>query len=190
MQSQDAQVERLVAGHREFLAFLQRRVRSRELAEELLQEAFARGLAKIGTLRRGESAVAWFYRLLRRAIVDRQRRDGTLARRTERLEAELARDDGGALHAAVCACVKRLAGGLKPEYADALRRIEVDGVAVRDYAQEAGISRSNAAVRAFRAREALRREVVRSCRTCAEHGCVDCSCKPPPGAPPGDRARV
>nr|MBA3538947.1 RNA polymerase subunit sigma-70 [Deltaproteobacteria bacterium] len=64
------------------------------------------------------------------------------------------------------------------EYADALRRIEVDGVSVKDYAEEAGISSSNAGVRVFRAREALRRQVARSCGTCATHGCLDCTCGP------------
>jgi len=49
-------------------------------------------------------------------------------------------------------------------------------VAVKDYAIEAGISASNAAVRVFRAREALRNQVKRSCGTCAEHGGLDCSC--------------
>jgi RNA polymerase sigma-70 factor (ECF subfamily) len=52
----------------------------------------------------------------------------------------------------------------------------VDGTAVKDYAAHAGISASNAGVRVFRAREALRKQVARVCGTCAEHGCLDCSC--------------
>ena len=77
----------------------------------------------------------------------------------------------------VCRCVSRLAETLKPEYADALRRIEVDGISVTSFADERGISKSNAAVRVFRAREALRRQVAASCGTCAEHGCLACTCK-------------
>jgi RNA polymerase sigma-70 factor (ECF subfamily) len=77
---------------------------------------------------------------------------------------------------AICQCVRRLAGNLKPEYADVLQRVDIDGLAVKDFADERGISSSNAAVRAFRAREALRQQVVRSCGTCAEHGCVECCC--------------
>ena len=131
----DPEVARvLVENHREFLRFLERRVGRRDLAEDILQDAFARGLDKLATLRDGEAAVP------------------------------------------VCRCVARLAETLKPEYADALRRIEVDGVAVKDFAEEQGISPSNAAVRVFRAREALRRQVAASCGTCAEHGCVACTC--------------
>jgi DNA-directed RNA polymerase specialized sigma24 family protein len=65
---------------------------------------------------------------------------------------------------------------LKPEYADALRRIDVEGVPVKIYADEAGISANNAGVRVFRARDALRKQVARTCGTCAEHGCLDCTC--------------
>ena len=36
-------VAQLVEGHREFLAFLERRVESREAAEDILQTAFVRG---------------------------------------------------------------------------------------------------------------------------------------------------
>ena len=32
------------------------------------------------------------------------------------------------------------------------------------------------ALKVFRAHEALRRQVLASCGTCADHGCLDCSC--------------
>src|SRR5688572_24291795 len=66
-----AVVATLVANHREFLAFVQRRVGDRAQAEEILQEAFVRSIAKADTIR--DSAVAWFYRVLRNAIIDHQR---------------------------------------------------------------------------------------------------------------------
>jgi RNA polymerase sigma factor (sigma-70 family) len=171
-----AAVARLVANHREFLGFLQSRVGSRALAEDILQDAFVRGIGKISSLRADESAVAWFYRVLRNAVIDHHRRDDVARRRLAAFAAELDEPAAPELHGAVCQCVARLADNLKPEYAEALRRIEVDGLAVKDYASEAGITSNNAAVRVFRAREALRRQVERSCGTCAEHGCLDCNC--------------
>ena len=171
-------VARLVANHREFLGFLQSRVGSRALAEDLLQEAFVRGIGKLESLRDEESAVAWFYRILRNAVIDHHRRLEVTDRRLAAFAAELdgTAEPGAEVRSAVCQCVARLADNLKPEYAEALRRIEVDGLAVKDYAAEAGITSNNAAVRVFRAREALRKQVVRSCGTCAEHGCLDCTC--------------
>lgn len=172
-----AAVARLVANHREFLGFLQARVGGRALAEDILQDAFVRGIGKLASLRDDESAVAWFYRILRNAVVDHHRRHAVSDRRLTAFAAELATTTPDPeLRGAVCQCVARLADNLKPEYAEALRRIEVDGVAVKDYASEAGITSNNAAVRVFRAREALKKQVVRSCGTCAEHGCLECSC--------------
>ncbi|MCA9590927.1 MAG: sigma-70 family RNA polymerase sigma factor [Myxococcales bacterium] len=175
----DAEVKRvLVDNHREFLRFLERRVGRRDLAEDILQEAFARGLTKLESLRDGEAAIAWFYRTLRNATVDYYRRTKTADRALAQFaeEVETSEEPPETLRAEVCQCVARLADTLKPEYADALRRIEVEGVSVASFADERGISRSNAAVRVFRAREALRRQVAASCGTCAEHGCISCTC--------------
>jgi len=171
-------VTALVKNHRDFLGFLQKRVGDRALAEDILQEAFVRGLDKLGTLEKDESATAWFYRILRNAVVDHHRRRASVDKKLEAFAAELEQhvQPEGEVRGAVCRCVGELAGTLKPEYADALRRVEVDGVAVKDYATEAGITSNNAAVRVFRAREALRKRVSRSCGTCADHGCLDCTC--------------
>lgn len=178
-----AEVASVLADNRSaFLAFLERRTGSRAVAEDILQEAFSRGLDRLATLRSEESAVAWFYRVLRNAVVDYHRRQSSAARALESFSAELshAEEPAGDVAEAVCQCVSRLADTLKPEYADALRRIEVDGVPVKSFAEEAGISANNAAVRVFRAREALRRQVVASCGSCATHGCLNCTCEAPP----------
>jgi RNA polymerase sigma factor (sigma-70 family) len=166
-----------VANHREFLAFLERRVGSRAIAEDILQEAFVRGMGSVDATN-DESILAWFYRTLRNAAVDYHRRNQTASRALDAFAAESSASVEGdrEMRTAVCQCVSRLAETLKPEYAGALKRIEVDGVAVKDYAAEAAISTSNAAVRVFRARQALRTQVIRSCGSCAEHGCLDCTC--------------
>lgn len=176
-------VEQLVGNHREFLRFVERRVGNRAIAEEILQEAFVRSLRRGDEIR--DSVVGWFYKVLRNAVIDHQRRQTVANRRLDEFAAELeATGEGGEeLTRVACACVSRLAGTLKPEYADALRRIEVDQLPVKDYAEAVGISASNAGVRIFRAREALRKQVARSCGTCAEHGCLDCSCGSDPANP-------
>ena len=172
-------VAALVRHHREFLGFVERRVGSRAEAEDILQEAFVRGLGKIETVRDDELAVAWFYRLLRNAVIDRSRRHHTKASALAKFASELESQDRAdpELKETVCRCISLIADTLKPEYRDALQRIEVEGLGVKEYALEAGITSSNAAVRVFRAREALRKQVARSCGTCAEHGCFDCQCE-------------
>ena len=166
----------LVANHRDFLAFVEKRVGNRATAEEILQDAFVRSMDKLDTVR--DTAIGWFYRVLRNAIIDHYRRKAAVERRHEAYarEEQLAESEDEELRRVVCKCVAQLADTLKPEYASALKRVEVDGIAVKDYADEAGISSNNAGVRIFRAREALRKQVARSCGTCATHGCVDCTC--------------
>jgi RNA polymerase sigma-70 factor (ECF subfamily) len=172
-------VTRLAQSHRQFLSFLERRVGSRAAAEDILQDAFVRGLRRADTLRSQESAVAWFYRLLRNAITDHYRRRGAEQRALQRLAADPA--PGGIsedeLTEAVCRCVRSLVDTLKPEYASALRRIDLDGATAAEFAREAGITANNANVRVHRARLALRKQVEKSCGTCATHGCFDCQCR-------------
>jgi len=168
----------LAANHRAFLAFLERRVGSRDVAEDLLQDAFARGLDKLETLRDDEAVVAWFYRALRNALVDHARRAGAAARALERFAGEMPTEaPPPELEAEVCRCVLSLTETLKPDYAAALRRVELEGVPVKVFAEEQGITSNAAGVRVFRAREALRRQVAASCGTCATHGCIACTCK-------------
>lgn len=171
-------VASLVGNHRVFLAFLERRVGDRALAEDILQEAFVRGIEKIPATSDSESARAWFFRVLRNAVIDHHRRQGARGRQLEAFARELESlsNPDEELDRVVCQCVSSLAATLKPEYAEALKRVELDGLPVKNYAEEAGISSGNAAVRLFRAREALRKRVARACGTCAEHGCLDCTC--------------
>jgi len=170
-------VERLVANHRDFLAFLQARLPSRTAAEELLQAAFVKALERSATLRDTETAVAWFYRLLRNALVDHHRRSGTEVRALERAaSSELPVEPE--LRTAICRCIETLIPNLKPEYSQILRELELAERPLAEVATELGITPNNAAVRAHRARLALKRELERSCGTCATHGCLDCHCQP------------
>lgn len=167
---------RLLASHRDFLRFLETRLHSRAEAEEVLQAALARTLERGGAIRESESAVAWFYRVLRNALVDRQRGQVAEARALARHADPSPPQQDEALRTVVCGCMKTLLPNLKTEYAQLLQRVDLDEGSVTDVAGQLGITPNNASVRLHRARAALKRELERSCGTCAEHGCLDCSC--------------
>src|SRR5690606_10048776 len=152
-------------------------VGDRALAEDLLQDAFTRNLDRLSDVP-DEGLVPWFYRVLRNAAIDRHRRKGAEERALAAFTQELADTAQPAedLHREICACVGRLASTLKPEYAEVLRAVDIEETPVKTFAEKAGLTASNAGVRLFRAREALRKQVAASCGTCAEHGCIDCSC--------------
>lgn len=183
----------LAANHDRFLRFLERRVGRRDVAEEILQDAFVRGLSRADSVQSRDSAVAWFYRLLRNALVDHLRRQGSERRVLEAVAAapsEPAPRPDDELMDTVCQCVNDLLATLKPEYAQAIRAVDMDGATVAAFAAAAGISPGNAAVRTHRARLALRRRLQQCCGVCAEHACLDCQCKrEAPATVPDDRRR-
>ena len=174
----------LVEGHREFLAFVERRVESRAAAEDILQEAFVRGLER-GEGVQDEKVVAWFYRVLRNAVIDHYRRRSTSARAMEAWGREFTdvQEPDAALREEICGCVSVLLATLKPEYREALRFVDLEDGKLGELAQRAGITAENAAVRVHRARKALRHQVEQACGTCAEHGCFDCHCDGSKGSP-------
>jgi len=174
-----AAVETLLENHRVFLRYLERRVGDRALAEDILQDAFAKVVARPEQAPADEAVVPWFYRTLRNAAIDQFRRRGAAERGLEAFARELDVHEVATpeMQGEICACVTRLAATLKPEYAEALRAIDVVGTPVKTFAERNGLSSSNAAVRVFRARAALKKRVTESCGTCAEHGCMDCTCR-------------
>jgi RNA polymerase sigma factor (sigma-70 family) len=172
-------LDQLVRQRAAFLRFVRARVESDAAAEEVLQAAFLRSVERADTVRDEQSATAWFYGILRNAVIDHYRRRDAAGRGLERLAAELpAAFEDAPLDdkARVCACVREVAATLKPEYARMITEVDVEGRAVAEVAKDEGITPNNAAVRLHRARQELRKRVETACRTCAEHGCVDCTC--------------
>ncbi|HEY5955696.1 MAG TPA: sigma-70 family RNA polymerase sigma factor [Polyangiaceae bacterium] len=169
-------VARLVQSHREFLAFLGRRLPTREAAEEVLQAAYVRTLEKGNSIEEPENVMAWFYRLLRNSLVDRHRRLERESRALEREAGESQLPSDEELQNQVCACIEQLLPNLKPEYTEILRRVDLEQVPLANAAALLGITTNNATVRLHRARQALKQQLLRSCGTCATHGCLDCSC--------------
>jgi RNA polymerase sigma factor (sigma-70 family) len=169
----------LLENHRAFLKYLERRVGDRALAEDILQDAFSKVVDRPEQAPTDEGVVPWFYRTLRNAAIDQFRRRGTASKAIEAFGRELETQTAPEpdMEAAICACVSRLASTLKPEYAEALQAIDVNGTPVKAFAEQRGLTASNAGVRVFRAREALKKRVTESCGACAEHGCRNCTCQ-------------
>ncbi len=172
----------LLDNHRAFLTYLERRVGDRALAEDILQDAFAKVVDRPGQTPSDEGVVPWFYRTLRNAAIDQFRRRGTASRAIEAFARELESRavPEPEIETEICACVGRLAGTLKPEYAEALQAIDVNGTPVKVFAEQRGLTAGNAGVRVFRAREALKKRLTESCGTCADHGCRNCTCRSRP----------
>lgn len=162
-----------------FLGFVRRRVPDKAAAEDILQTAYVRALQHEGELHAQESVVAWFYRVLRNAVIDRYRRRATEDRALEAWGREMEGQTAPSpeIRDEVCACLTRVMATIRPEYAQALRAVDLEEQRLPDFAKTQTITASNAAVRVHRARVALRKELIRTCGACAEHSCVDCTCR-------------
>jgi RNA polymerase sigma factor (sigma-70 family) len=171
-----ATLQILVQNHRTFLSFLSRRVETLEQAEEILQTALMKAVQQMEKLKH-ETVVAWFYRVLRNAIVDHHRRRGAEERALAvRREEAGSSDDDPELERTICECFRGLLPTLKAEYRTILEQVDLGSESVGEAAQSLGISPNNASVRLHRARLALRKRLEQTCRTCAHHGCYDCTC--------------
>jgi RNA polymerase sigma-70 factor (ECF subfamily) len=135
-----------------------------------------RSLDKADTIRDSESAVAWFYRVLRNAVVDHYRRTGATQRNLHAFAEHVSVPEAAAAERVICECIRDLIPALKPDYGEMIAKVDLDGGEVASVADALGISAGNARVRLHRARAALRQAVEKACRTCATHGCLDCTC--------------
>lgn len=170
--------EQLLGARREFLAFVQRRVSDPDLAEDILQDALLRAVQSVETLRDQDRLVPWFYRILRNAIIDAYRKRDVRQRRTVSLneELDLPEDPSDADDRTLCECFRDLIPTLKPEYAEVLEAVELGHESTDAAAGRLGITTNNLKVRRHRARQALRERLEETCRACASHGCLDCTC--------------
>lgn len=167
----------LIEHRRDFLRLLTHRVGNTETAEEVLQQCYLRAVSRAFALRKRESILAWFSRLLRTVLADYTRREAT-RRRQETAYAQhqaLTREDP-ALESMVCTCLYALLPMLQPAYADILRRVDLLGEPRPQVAAALGVSVQNVTVRLHRARQALKRALLRWCTTCPEHGFLRCAC--------------
>jgi RNA polymerase sigma-70 factor (ECF subfamily) len=170
----------LVSEHEAFLAFVRKRIADPELAADIVQESFLKALKGAGQLREGENMVAWFYRILRRTIIDAYRRRDARGRALEQFEAEANQPMSAADERTLCGCLRKLLPTLKPEYAEAVEQVELQQKPVESVAKELGISPGNLRVRLHRGRKQLQERLEQTCRLCAKHGCLDCECEESP----------
>jgi RNA polymerase sigma factor (sigma-70 family) len=177
----DAAVRRaLVESRRELLAFLRRRLDSREEAEEVLQRFSLRALERASDLRDVRTVRGWLGRVLASTIVDYQRRAMRGRRREVAMEQtdieNLAVEPDGELDGAVCNCLYKLLPTLKPDYAEVIWRADILGEPRDRIAASLGITLNNVTARIHRGRQALKKRLEEMCLTCPVHGFLDCRC--------------
>lgn len=175
--SNDANVRRLLESRGALLGYVKKKVADPDIAEDILQDSLVKAIRAAPTLRDDEKLLGWFYRILDNTVIDYHRR-----RQFEQRVFEPASDEeeGGRVDpeelASVCACVRELIPTLNEDYAMLIEELELGDGDPEDVANRLGITRNNLKVKRHRARTQLRERLEQTCRACAKHGCLDCSC--------------
>ena len=170
-------VEKVTVQREKFLRFLSSRVEDRATAEDILQAAYVKAVEHGSEIRAGESSVSWFYRILRNAVTDHYRRRAARAKAHEVFAGELPQTYEPEVKSVICKCIGEVIENLKPEYRDAIEQVDLGETPVEVFAQSQQISPNNASVRLFRARKSVAKHLMRVCGACAEHKCLDCTCR-------------
>ena len=117
-------LEKHLAGNLDaFVGFARKRLADPELAADVVQGSFLKALKSSEQLQDAEKFVPWFYRILRRSIIDIYRERGAREEALKRFAAEFAVNANPEDERTVCRCVDGVLITLKPEYSDILRRV-------------------------------------------------------------------
>jgi len=162
-----------------FVAFVRKRVGDPHLAEDIVQESLIKALSAENKPAEEENATAWFYRILRRSIIDLYRRTDARNRALERFGQEFSEEPGAEDERVLCQCFKRLLPSVPPQYRELLSAVDLQGEDIGEVANRLGVTRNNLTVRLHRARKHLRDALTETCRACSDEGCLDCTCEEP-----------
>jgi RNA polymerase sigma factor (sigma-70 family) len=168
--------EQLLQEQEKFTSFVRARVGDPHLAADVVQDSLLKAVKSADQLRDDESVVAWFYRILRHSIIDLYRRRATSQAVLDRLEQELNAPPDAETERAVCGCMETLIPTLNPDYAELICRLDLAGESPEQVGDALGMKANNLRVRHHRARKQLRERLEQTCRMCAKHGCLDCTC--------------
>lgn len=162
---------RLRKGQTGHLRFLWRRLRSKEDAEDVLQEFALKATQGARHLTNPGKIDAWLGIALRNALFDRYRRNASRTRLNEAMRSELPRSAGDDASEDLNRALQCLAGALdelRPEAAQLVRRAELQETPLKVIAREMQLTTNNIGVRVHRARAALREQMQARCSACSE----------------------
>lgn len=161
-QDRDPTIDRQLVEYRQkFFHFFRRRLARPEDAEDALQDFCVKALRAANTLEDSQKVDAWLGRILRNTLTDHYRR------RAARLNGETAfarepRSEnalGPEPEPIACGFIRDILPVLKPEYAEIIRRVDLEETSRQCVAAELGLTSNNVGVRLHRARRALRIEI-------------------------------
>lgn len=175
----DESMESRLLEHREkLLGFIRSKLSDPQAAEDILHDSLIKAMGSLDQLEDEDKLVAWFYQLLRHAIIDHRRRQQTQAKYVDQYAREAQLHETPQERKDVCQCFRELIPTLKDEYQEMIETMELGESESEEVAEELGITTNNLKVRRYRARQQLKGRLEVSCGECAARGCLECTCSP------------
>lgn len=176
IQKTDAIESRLLERREELLGFIRSKVSDPHAAEDILHDSLIKAMGALDRLDDEDKLVAWFYQIVRNAIIDRRRRQQTQAKYVDAYAQETELHETPEERKSVCQCFRELIPALKDEYQEMIETMELGDAESAEVAEELGITTNNLKVRRYRARQQLKERLEASCGECAARGCIECTC--------------
>lgn len=144
----------------DLFGFIRKRVNNPEDARDILQDIFLKIHSKSASLKDSKSLTSWIYQITRNTIIDYYRSKKPHPDPEElQVEDEIPEEFDKQFYK----CLNSHISALPEAYQEAFRRIEIDGISQKEYAEEIGISYSGAKSRYQRAKKQLKELFVECC---------------------------
>lgn len=171
---------RLNECRRDFLRYFRRHLAPPEDAEDALQDFCLKAVRAAEKLEDGEKIDAWLGRILRSTLIDHYRRRAVRQRGQAAYERELqvtAFEMEAGREEKACPCVRAALPMLRSDYAEILRRADLDEQSRERIAADLALTTNNVGVRLHRARQALKAKIKEVCPVCGNGGFAHCKCE-------------
>jgi RNA polymerase sigma-70 factor, ECF subfamily len=145
--------------------FVARRVRDKNDADDIAQDALLRLYGSVDTLRDAGALEGWAFQIARTAVVDHYRRRAKQPSPSDPVDLpeEALDEDSDAARADLGACVSGLMDRIPDRYRLALQLADVDGMTQQQAGAALGLSTSGVKSRVQRGRRMLRDQVAHCC---------------------------
>lgn len=151
-------------------AFIAKRVGNEAEIEDLLQEVFLRVHQNAESLQELERMVSWVFQITRNAIIDhyrsaerRRELPAGLATEIEEEKNVMAVEEEREAKYELSHCLRPMIDRLSPEYRDAIRLVELEGLTNQEAATKLGLSVPGMKSRVQRGRQQIRKLLDECC---------------------------
>lgn len=169
------------AFHQELFNFINKRVKDKDAANDILQDVFIKIHLKLNTLSDKDKLTSWVYQITRNSVLDYFKKQKPQTSLTESL---WEKEEEKSYNTEMINCLNPMITQLPQDFKEAIMETELGNLSQKEYAQKLGISYSGAKSRVQRARQQLHKLFNECCKVesdkygnIIEHECQNnCGC--------------